>query len=281
MSFWNRIVRGVLFRTSVGSPLTLLLMSGVLLLALAVGAQYSSSEQGIAAAASPQKQAAEVPFVGCEADGQGGPTDAPGGRSMLLPVADDVAQHLAYYKSEQGIGVLAPRGWHCFGVYGSNGYALYVSPAEIVPANLFSSRWSGFDGPVIEIAGSSGDTSGRFSVARTIARVFPTHRAFVEKVIAEGIEPASAFPFGPYPKDKLNYRGKEMVEFETPADADGLGTNSRLKKSADPIGGVAILLGEPPDLLLLSVRLPTNLSNLKSIVVQQLELDATKSADAH
>jgi len=251
---------------------------GAILFALVACVQFSPPAHWIDTAASPQEQA-EVPFVGCKSDGQAGSVDAPTGKSLLLPVTVKVAQRLAYYKAEQGIGVLAPRGWYCFGVYGSNGYALYVIPAEIVPSNLSSSRWSGFDGPVIELAGSNGDTSGRFSVARTIARVFPTHRAFVEKVIAEGLEPASAFPSGPYPKDKLNYRSKEMVEYETPAGADGLGTTSRLKKDADPIRGVAILLGEPPDLLLLSVRLPANLSNWESAIVQQLERDATKSAD--
>jgi hypothetical protein len=67
-----------------------------------------------------------------------------------------------------------------------------------------------------------------------IARVFPAHRAFVRKVIAEGIEPTSDFPFGPYPNDKLTYKNKEMVEYETPAHKDGLGTQSRLQKSYWP-----------------------------------------------
>jgi hypothetical protein len=192
----------------------------------------------------------------------------------LLPLTIEAAQRVAYYKAEQGIGVLAPRSWHCFGVYGSDGYALYVSPAEIVPANLLSSGWSDFDGPVIEIAGSNGDTSGRFTVARTIARVFPTHRDFVENVIAEGIEPASAFPLGPYPDDKLSYRNKEMVEYETPANKDGLGTNSRLKKNDDPIRGVAILVGETPDLLLLSIRISPDPTNLTAAIVQQVERDS-------
>jgi hypothetical protein len=279
MQFWTWYVAGAFGPISNRFRFSLLSVGSVIFFALAAYAQFSSSAQAIAAAASPQKLDAHIPFVGCKADGQAGPVNAPNGKSMVLPIAAEAAQRLAYYKSEQGIGVLAPRGWYCFGVYGSSGYSLYVSPQPITTANLFSTTWSGFTGPVIEIAGEDGDTSGRFGVARTIALVFPAHRAFVEKVIEEGIEPANSFPFGPYPKDKLIYRSKEMVEYQTPGDTDGLGTNSRLKKNADPISGVAVLMGQSPDLLLLSVRLSPNLADLTSNIVQQVERDAMQTVD--
>ncbi len=248
-------------------------------LVFSVCANCSASTRAATAAESPQKFDVHVPFVGCRADGQLGPVKAPNGKSVRLPIAPEAARRLAYYKSEQGFGVLAPRGWHCFGVYGSNGYALYVSPQQIAPANLFSSTWSGFTGPIIELRWESGDTSGRFGVARIIARVFPAHRAFVESVVQEGIEPASPFPSGPYPNDTLIYRSQEMVEYQTPANTDGLGTNSRLKKNANPISGVATLMGQTPDLLLLSVRLPPNLPDLTSVIVQQVERDAKHAVD--
>ena len=218
-----------------------------------------------------------VPFVGCEADGQTGPVKAPDSKSVHVLISADAASRLAYYKSEEGLGVLAPRGWHCFGVYGSNGYALYVSPERITASELLSSKWKGFAGPAIELAAQNGDTSGRFTVARVIAHVFPERKPFVERVIAEGIEPADSFPSGPYPADKLTYRSKQMVEYATPANADGLGTDSRLIKSAHPIRGVAILVGETPDLVHLAVRLSPDLSNLASSIIQQLEGDAERS----
>jgi hypothetical protein len=230
----------------------------------------------LAAAQSPAKTALSVPFVGCRADGQAGPMSAPNDKARVLPVSGEAARQLAYYKSFEGLGVLAPRGWYCFQVYGSNGGELYVGPHPITAANVYS---GGFDGPIIELAGESGDTSGRFGVARTIARVFPAHRGFVENVIEEGIEPASSFPFGPFPSDKLLYRGNEMVEYQTPANTDGLGTSSRLRKNASRISGVAMLLGQTPDLLQLSVRLPSNLADLASTIVQQAERDAMHVAD--
>ena len=95
----------------------------------------------------------------------------------------------------------------------------------------------------------------------------------MENVIAEQIEPASRFPFGPFPHDKLTYKGPNTVEYETPAHTYGLGAASRLLKSDQPIRGVAIL--QPPDMdcLQLSARLPANLAALTPTIIQQLEQD--------
>jgi len=279
IQFWTCWRSGAFGSISRNFLFSLFGVGSVIPLALAAYAQLFPSAQAPNAAASRRKPGVEVPFVGCRADGQMGPVDAPKGKSRVLPIAAEAAQQLAYYKSEQGFGVLAPRGWYCFGVYGSDGSALYVSPQEIAAANLLSSTWSGFTGPAIELAAESGETSGRFGVSRVIARVFPAHKAFVQSVIEEGIEPADSFPFGPYPKDKLIYRSKEIVEYETPENTDGLGTNSRLKKDASPIRGVAILMGQTPDLLRLSARLSPNLADLMPAIVQQVERDASHAID--
>jgi hypothetical protein len=234
--------------------------------------------QSTTAAGSLQRHTVRVPFVGCKSDGQVGPVEAPQRQNKIVAITVESAQRLAYYKSEYGFGVLAPRGWYCFGTYGSNGSTLYVSPEPINPVDLFSTTWKGFTGPVIQISDEIGDTSGRFGVAKTIARVFPAYKAFVKSVIAEGIEPASSFPFGPYPNDKLTYRSKEIVEFQTPANIEGLGTDPWLQKNGDPIIGVAILMGQEHDLLQLSVRLPPKLTDLTSTIIQQVERDAARPA---
>jgi hypothetical protein len=78
-----------------------------------------------------------VPFVGCRSDGQTGPLDAPKRRSKSVLIAAKDAQNLAYYQSAQGIGVLAPRGWQCFGLYGSGGDTLYVTPSPIDRTSVF------------------------------------------------------------------------------------------------------------------------------------------------
>jgi len=201
----------------------------------------------------------------------------------VVHIPREAAQQLAFYKAEQGFGVLAPRGWYCFATYGSNGGSLFVSPQPIDGNTLFSDTWKGFTGPVIQLSGEEGDTSGRFGVARIIARVFPSHRAFVHKVISDGFGSANDFPSGPYPKDKLLYKSKELVEYQTPPQTEGLGTQSRLLKNADPIRGAAILVGlkeeGEPSLLLLASRLPSEMTNFTSAIIQQTEYDAAHTED--
>lgn len=224
-----------------------------------------------------QAQLATVPFTGCKSDGQVGPMEAPAGAPVALPISPDAAQRLAYYKAAIGPVALGPRGWHCFGTYGSSGATLYVSPGTVDGKNLFAPDWHGFTGPAIQISLSDGGTSGRFEVARIIARVFPAHRAFADQVIAEGFEDSKSFPFGPWPADKLTYKGGDIVEYDTPANSDGLGTASRLAKNADPIRGVAIVTGPETGLIHLSIRLPEEMSKLAPIIVQQTEREAAEA----
>ncbi|MFC6646944.1 hypothetical protein ACFQBQ_15435 [Granulicella cerasi] len=181
---------------------------------------------------------AATPFVGCPRDGQQGPQPAPVQRPRMIP--DDPSGQLAWYQAEDGPGILAPKGWHCFGTYGSNGSSLYVSPDAITATEFFDSRpkWKGLTGYGIQITSLVGDTSGRFEVARLVARVFPKHRKYAQKVIAEVLEPATDFPFGPYPTDKLHYLSDHFVEYETPAHHRGLGTDSWLQPNDQPIRGL-------------------------------------------
>ena len=218
-----------------------------------------------------------VPFVGCASDGQVGPLDAPTGSPVALSIAPAVAASLAFYKPENGIGILAPRGWFCFATYGSNGSVLYVSPTPLDSKQVFSAAWHGFAGPAVQVTTRIGDTSGRFDVARVIARVFPGRMAFTRSVIAEGIEPAANFPVGPYKTDTLTYKGKSLVEFETPGNTKGLGTDSFLLPASAPIHGFAALIGEGPDAMVqVSLRLPAEAAALLPVILSQAEADSLK-----
>jgi len=224
--------------------------------------------------------ATTVPFVGCAQDGQGGPQPAPAGSPKTVVMDPAAAAKLAYYSAGTG-GVLGPRGWFCFGVYGSDGAALYLAPAQIKSGDVLSDAWPAGAGPAIEAAISTGDTSGRFTVAQIIERVFPTHRAFAQAVIAEGIEPPTQFPPGPFPTDRTVTKGDAVVEYETPAGAQGLATTfSRLTPAASPIDGAAVLQGQTPDLAFLAVRLTPDLQSLSPAIVQQFEADSAAPAPA-
>jgi hypothetical protein len=211
---------------------------GLALLALAWG--------GAAAAAGP----ASVPFVGCPSDGHRGRSRA-ARRRPAVPAR--LRAQLAYYASGD-LGVLAPRGWHCFGLYGSNGSILIVTPEPHGARDLLASPPSPLRGPAVQISSSSGGTSGRFEVANVIARAFPAQMAFARRVAAEGI--GDPLPRGPYPTDHMVRLRPNAVGYTTPAGREGLGTDSRLVPSDRPIDGLAVLdTSGDWNLLKLDVRL--------------------------
>ena len=227
----------------------------------------------LACCASPFAEAAaaeHVPFVGCAGDGQMGPVAAPRGAPKAVDVDAAAARQLAFYQAKDSSGVLAPRGWRCFYFYGSSGATLLVAPS----GNLQSALDAPLSGPAVVATLDFGGTSGRFAVAKYSARLFAREQqAFIASVIAEGIEPKENFPSGPYPADKTTYRGARMVEFETPANTDGLGTSDRLQRNSQPIAGMAKLKdsADGPDFFLLTVRLPAEQANLAPAIVSQAE----------
>jgi hypothetical protein len=266
------------------SPTLVSTLAGACALAACHGSAPATTNAAGAAAAAPAAPAAQpivttVPFVGCAQDGQGGPQPAPTGSAKSVVMDPNAAAKLAWYSTGSN-GVLGPRGWYCFGTYGSNGAAIYVAPQPVQSADvLTASTWAAGAGPAIEMAISTGDTSGRFTVAQAIQRVFPSHQAFAQKVIAEGLEPASQFPSGPFATDKTTTKSDTVVEYETPADTQGLGSIfSRLTPASTPIDGAAVLQGATPDLAFVAVRLTPDLAALTPLVVQQFEADSAAPA---
>lgn len=217
-------------------------------------------------------QRSAVPFVGCPSDGQVGPLKVPTGKAKLLSIPPEAAAHLAWYQAEQGSGLLGPRGWHCFSTYGSNGSSLFVTPQPLSSKTFFSEHGTSFTGPAIQLSEMIGDTSGRFSVALSIARLFPAHRDFAESVRNEHLL-INQLPAGPAPTDKLHYLSKESVEFTTPANHDGEGTHTLLVKNDLPITGVVMLTGQELSCTTLAVRLPPDLAKLAPTITHQLERD--------
>jgi len=209
-----------------------------------------------------------VPFVGCVSYGQVKRVEAPLHASRSVQIGARGAALLAYYESGDGIGVLAPRGWHCLGASGSSGSVLWVSPRLIDPREIGI-----FEGPAVELQRVSDENSGSYQIAEVMARVFPAYRAYAEKVWAL---PDVPFPSGRSPGDRLTYKGKTVVEYKT-AGKEGMGTRfGRLSKDGGVVTGVVSLIGGGHEMLLLSMRLPAELMMLERVIVGDVEREARK-----
>ena len=216
--------------------------------------------------------AMRVPFVGCRSDGQVGPRRAPkADHTPVLP--SEVAQQLAYYAASDGPGVLAPRGWYCFGVYGSNGSGLVVTPEKLTPAAFFKQPQFSTKGYGVELAYRYGGTSGRWAVAEAIARYFPRHRDFIQHNF-QGLE-IGPLPSGPYPQDRFTERTDKLVQYITPPLTKGAGTIWVLAPSAQPVQGLAMLVNESdgPDLYRVNVRLPHAYRALAAVILASARRD--------
>jgi hypothetical protein len=216
-------------------------------------------------------EAAPVPFVGCKSDGQVGPLDAPRNSPTDLQLDPKLVARLTLYQAEHGPAVLGPRGWFCFGSYGSSGASVIVLPTRsdlLAAVRDVKASISGFG---IQASAVSGETSGRFTVADVIARVFPAYRSFVDAVQAEDSSTRMAFTFGPFPADRLIYRSDRIVEYETPAARTGLGSYFGLRPNGQAIRGVAILTTDS-DLLHVAVRLPKEMNDLAGESIRQFQI---------
>lgn len=213
---------------------------------------------------------ARIEFVGCASDGQVGPVDAPEGDARIVTFKDDIqAQDISYYKARGGSGVYAPSGWKCRAWYGSSGTTLIVTPDLIQPPYFPVPK---FHGSAIEMTEVFGGTSGRFSVAILASRIFSVAAAnLIEKVKAEEMVPNSKFESGPHKYDALRYLNNLTVEFTTPAEKEGLGTEGFLSPSKNAIRGVVVLdQSDPewPNVSIVSVRLPTELIRLEAEILR-------------
>ena len=160
-------------------------------------------------------------------------------------VPEGMAASLAYYSAYEGLitGVLAPRGWDCFGLDGSSGATLYVVPHR-VGGEIVGRFDKVKDGPAVIRSFANGDTSGRYIVNRIGARIFPRARAFFERIRDDDLE---TLVFAPWPDDRLDYLTDFAVAYVTPAGANGLGTAAGFATAREPISGLAFLMGSGGD----------------------------------
>jgi hypothetical protein len=217
--------------------------------------------------------AESVPVVGCPSDGQTGPLDPPAKSVASLDVLAKTAQQLAYYQAAEGPKVLAPRGWFCFGTYGSSGTVLIVTPKRFDTSNLAALK---IPGPGISMTLLYGGTSGRFDVARYAARFFPKRVPnFVSAVDSEidELKLAERRESPSFTTDTYQDVTPSVVQFDTPGAQEGVGTTGPLVKSADPVSGLITITvaDEEPDLRILRVRLSPQQRALTDTILQTMQ----------
>ncbi len=108
-------------------------------------------------------------------------------------------------------------------------------------------------------------------VARIAARLFPKAAPYVQSVIDDDERIGGeklVYPTSPYPDDQLTYRDDFTVDFVTPPNRDGMGTETFLKGDSTPISGIVLMdPGGDHDMVLLAVRLPASLDRLASPII--------------
>jgi len=209
-----------------------------------------------------------VPIVGCPANDQMSAAKLQSSASMSAPVQQRVAGQIAYYLAEHSPGVYAPRGWSCRAWYGSNGSALVVTPRRLEPPYFPLPM---ITGPAVTIDTSDAGTSGRFHVALVAARLFPlVGSEFITRVREEHLISDSSFDVAPYPDDQPRYLSDRFVQYTTPPNRPGLGTDGLLETSDLPVRGLTLLnlAAEVNTLTEVRVRLPAVLNPVADTIVQ-------------
>jgi hypothetical protein len=232
--------------------------------ALAIAMIWACAAGSPAAAAIQQR----VPAVRCPASDQTETANNQAADAMLTPVDPTLAAQLAYYKAEGSPGVYAPKGWSCLAWNGMSGSILVVTPKRIPPPYY---PLPAITGPAVMIQSSDAASSGRFHVAIVTAQLFPlTGSELVTRVRQEHLISDSSFDAGSDPDDQLRYLSDRFVEYTTPANRSGLGTESMFEPSALPIRGLTILHLEPEvdSLIEVRVRLPPGLSAVSGTIMQ-------------
>ena len=210
-----------------------------------------------------------IPSIGCPADGQTGHLDAPENGSTEIHVPAETAAKLSVYTA-LGISVLAPRGWHCIGIYGSSGEAIIVTPEAMRPAEMFGDRRR-LTGPAVALNHVGGEGSGSYTLAEFIEIAFPAYQANLDHLEERF---GTTLRRQPYPEDILVHRSDSIVEYETPAGQEGMGTYNWLVPGEMPIRGVAMLVGDTPDLIWLQTRLDS--TDLGNTIIREAEQNPTR-----
>lgn len=230
----------------------------------------------------PAIAAEKIPFIGCSGMAMPGPTDAPTGDPVEVNFGASIASKLSHYQDADYLGIVAPRGWYCYLSANAGDATLLVTPSrdEIEAFKRVGESESVASGPAVWFQTIEGGTGGGREAIKYGERFFPgaLPKDFVQEVIDDAKDnhlPINDYIFPRNTKDVIAYKSPTLLEFETPAHEDGLGTLAwgGLKKSELPIYGVLSFTTKASDpiIYLLAVRLPPASANLRTTIIHDAE----------
>jgi len=92
---------------------------------------------------------------------------------------------------------------------------------------------------------------------------------FIERVESESLVPAEEFALGPYANDSVRYADSLTVEFTTPANKTGLGTERSFAPSQDAVRGIAVLATSGDwGMSILRVRLGPSMRRVEAAILK-------------
>ncbi len=197
-----------------------------------------------------------VPIVPCTLSTPGGPdlkpTVAPLGKAKV-PVA--LRDSVALYQASEAESVLAPKDWQCRKFNFDTGSMLLVAP--VAEGVAFA---AGYKGPLISVLFANGGSSGRTTVGRLAASVFPSVEPFVKRV--------QASPVSRSPDETLSFLSDTAVVSNTPANTPGLGTFD-FGPTGEAVTGLLYLTGtaDEPSALFVRARLAGGSGQLSAAVL--------------
>jgi hypothetical protein len=218
-----------------------------------------------------------VGFVGCPADGQADHIEPPTGLPKQVTIDGLAPGQISYYKGDLAPGAFAPAGWSCHSWYGSDGGTLLITPA--VPGSRSGSVWPETSGSAVELELSDSGASGRLEVAKYGRLFFPTTAApFIDAWKELFPEIVSEESLRPFRQDSIKILSGVLAEFQTPPNANGLGTDHFLRASSDKIEGIAFLDKSQWNFVTLRVRLSEKTPGALRTAILQLNKECIEKA---
>jgi len=225
-------------------------------------------------AATPALASSTIPFVGCPGTDMAGPVDPPSGQPVIVDMPASVAAKLALYVGH-GLGFLAPRGWKCRGAWGNAIGSLWATPQT----------GDSDTGPVIVVIVGSAETGPGTSFVQRYCSQYFQKICSKSRFLKLARQPGSVFEdeslvprFG---TDTLHYISGSKLQYRTPADHRGLGTeilnatryspNDSSMSASLPTDGLIEMIGDPvPTYLidLMAIRVSSDSKDLIPFIIK-------------